>query len=202
MAQQHDDSWRELNLGTGADALAGANAVPGAGPGAGPSAGANAGEKKHFNAEGRWKAEDARVPTPAGRQRDGAGADRGGPTGPAAGAAAGADRWAEEQLFEEDVRSVLMMMRPNRRERLLGWTEYRTGGAHFRATVSWDEEFEVSDGGRSQTRIPNMADVLEAILVGSAKHDDDLMPAEEFEIYRGVVRELYRRLNDLQSCYE
>ena len=117
-------------------------------------------------------------------------------------APAGADRWAAEQLFEEDVRSVLLMMRPHRRERLLGWSEYRTGGAHFRATVSWDEAFEAADGGRGQTRIPNMADVLEAILVGSARHDDDLMPAEEFEIYRGVVRELYRRLDDLQSCYE
>ena len=117
-------------------------------------------------------------------------------------APAGADRWAAEQLFEEDVRSVLLMMRPHRRERLLGWSEYRTGGAHFRATVSWDEAFEAADGGRGQTRIPHLADVLEAILVGSARHDDDLMPAEEFEIYRGVVRELYRRLDDLQSCYE
>ena len=185
MAQQHDDSWRDLNLG-GLNGAAGADAV----------AGANAGEKKQFNAEGRWKTQGNRAPAPAGRQRE---KDAG---GAAAGPAAGADRWAEEQMFEEDVRSVLMMMRPNRRERLLGWSEYRTGGAHFRATVSWNEEFEVADGGRSQTRIPNMADVLEAILVGSARHDDDLMPAEEFEIYRGVVRELYRRLNDLQSCYE
>ena len=111
-------------------------------------------------------------------------------------------RWEEEQLFEEDLRAVLGMLRPNRQERLLGWSEYRTGGAHFRATISWDEEFELADGGRAKTRVPNMADVLEAILVGSARHDDDLPAAEEFEIYRGVVRELYRRLNDLQECYE
>ena len=168
MAHQHDDSWRELNLSAGAAS----------------GAGADAGEKRHFNADQRWKGQEA----PA--------AARGG------AAAAGADRWAEEQLFEEDVRAVLTLMRPNRRERLLGWSEYRTGGAHFRATVSWDEHFELADGGRGRTRGPNMADVLEAILVGSARHDDDLLPAEEFEIYRGVVRELYRRLNDLQSCYE
>ena len=191
MAQQHDDSWRELNIGGigGAAANAGANA--GAGFGAG------AGEKRQFNGDGRWKMDEARGNTASGRRRE-----NGAASGAAAGAAAGADRWAEEQLFEEDVRSVLMMMRPNRRERLLGWSEYRTGGAHFRATISWDEEFEVADGGRSQTRVPNMADVLEAILVGSARHDDDLTPAEEFDIYRGVVRELYRRLNDLQECYE
>jgi hypothetical protein len=122
------------------------------------------------------------------------------------GAAAAADRWAEEQMFEEDVRAVLSMMRPNRRERLLGWTEYRTGGSHFRATVSWDEQFELADGGSvgagAKTRVPNMADVLEAILVGSAVHDDDMPAAEEFELYRGILREVYRRLDDLQACYE
>ena len=190
MAQQHDDSWRELSGGKGNQAQAGSNA------------GANAGEKTHFNAGGRWKAQETRALAPVGRQRESAGGERGHASGAAARASAGADRWAEEQLFEEDVRAVLTLMRPNRRERMLGWSEYRTGGAHFRATVSWDEEFEVADGGRSRTRIPNMADVLEAILVGSARHDDDLMPAEEFEIYRGVVRELYRRLDDLQACYE
>ena len=115
---------------------------------------------------------------------------------------AGTDRWAEEQLFEEDVRAVLMLMRPNRRERLLGWSEYRTGGAHFRVTVSWDEEFGSSDARPNPTRVPNMADVLEAVLVGSAVHDDDLTAAEEFEIYRGVLREVYRRMDVLQACYE
>ena len=175
MAQQHDDSGRDLNAGAGAPPRL------------------DAADRRQFNGEGRWKPRDERVPATSGREKA---------TGAAARAAAGADRWADEQLFEEDVRAVLTLMRPNRRERILGWSEYRTGGAHFRATVSWDEEFEVADAGRGKTRVPNMADVLEAILVGSANHDDDLMPAEEFEIYRGVVRELYRRLNDLQSCYE
>jgi len=128
---------------------------------------------------------------------------------PGAGRAeAAADRWAEEQMFEEDLRAVLSMIRPNRRERLLGWSEYRTGGAHFRVTVSWDEEFEVSQAGAGRTcaagktRIPNLADVLEAVIVGSALHDDDLTAAEEFDLYRGVLREVYHRLDDLQACYE
>jgi hypothetical protein len=119
-----------------------------------------------------------------------------------AGAASAADRWAEEQMFEEDVRAVLSMMRPNRRERLLGWTEYRTGGSHFRATLSWDEQFEHEGAAGPKTRVPNMADVIEAILVGSAVHDDDMPAAEEFELYRRILREVYRRLDDLQACYE
>jgi hypothetical protein len=113
-----------------------------------------------------------------------------------------ADRWAEEQLFEEDVRAVLLLMRPNRRERLAGWKEYRTGGAHFRATISWDEAFETADAGAGKTRVPNIADVLEALLVGSARHEDDMPAEEEFEIYRNVLREVYRRLDELQACYE
>ena len=125
-----------------------------------------------------------------------------GTNGKVAGPPAGAERWADEQAFEEDVRNVLLLMRPHRRERLLGWSEYRTGGAHFRVTVSWDAELEAADEGRGATRIPNLLEVLEALLVGSARHDDDLMPAEEFDIYRGVLRELYRRLDELQSCYE
>src|SRR5688500_17914358 len=153
------------------------------------------GEAKQMNGQDRWKQPE----TFTARQREANGAAA---AAKAPGISA-ADRWADEQLFEEDVRSVLMLMRPNRRERLMGWSEYRTGGAHFRATISWDEEFETSGGaGAGPTRIPHMADVLEAILVGSARHEDDLTPAEEFEIYRGVVRELYRRLNELQACYE
>ena len=140
----------------------------------------------------RWKREQRQQPANPGSTR----------------ATAAADRWAEEQMFEEDVRAVLSMMRPNRRERLMGWKEYRTGGAHFRVTVSWDEEFEPAAGasgagaGAAETRIPNLADVLEAVLVGSALHDDDLLAAEEFDIYRGILREVYRRLDDLQQCYE
>jgi hypothetical protein len=112
-----------------------------------------------------------------------------------------ADRWMEEQLFEEDVRAVLAMMRPNRQERLAGWSEYRTGGAHFRATISWDKEFEHTSPS-NPLRVPAIADVLEAILVGSARNQDELTAVEEFEIYRDVVCELYRRLDQLQACYE
>ena len=135
----------------------------------------------------KWKREQQRGPQPAN---------------PGTRAASAADRWAEEQMFEEDVRAVLSMMRPNRRERLMGWKEYRTGGAHFRVTVSWDEEYESSTNGPPATRVPNLAEVLEAVLVGSALHDDDLLAAEEFDLYRGILREVYRRLDDLQQCYE
>jgi len=113
----------------------------------------------------------------------------------------GVDRWAEEQMFEEDVRAVLKMMRPNRRERLQGWREYRTGGAHFRATISWDEAFDRA-GAHDPLLVPNMADVLETILVGSVKSDADLPPAEEFAFYRSVVTEVMRRLDEAQASYE
>jgi hypothetical protein len=120
----------------------------------------------------------------------------------------GVDRFTEEQMFEEDLRAVLSMMRPHRHERLMGWSEYRTGGANFRATISWDPAAasEPADGddpaGENHLCIPNLTDVLESILVGSVKNQDELPADQEFEIYRGVVRELYRRLDEMQGCYE
>jgi hypothetical protein len=115
----------------------------------------------------------------------------------------GVDRWEEEQLFEEDVRAVLMMLRPHRRERLLGWSEYRTGGKNFRATISWDKDFERTDRlADDATVVPRMADVLETILIGSVKRQDELDPHDEFGIYRGIVEELYRRVLDAESCYD
>ena len=129
-------------------------------------------------------------------------------TTPAPGAdaetAAGAERFIDDQMFEEDVRAVISMMRPHRRERLMGWKEYRTGGANFRATISWDKTFERSPQSAEERclSVPRLTDVLESILVGSVKDQDELHAAEEFEIYRGVVRELYRRLDEMQSCYE
>src|SRR5436190_19565311 len=101
------------------------------------------------------------------------------------------DRWVQEQVFEEDVRAVIGMLRPHRRERLLGWSEHRTGGAHFRVTVSWDEHLEQRRKNQPLV-VPQMADVLETLLVGSAKDQDELQPKEEFELYRSVVRELHR----------
>ena len=77
----------------------------------------------------------------------------------------------------------------------------------YRAPVQ-DTFFVLKDvlGYERYSNLPGFADapldVLEAILVGSARHDDDLMPAEEFDIYRGVLRELYRRLEDMQAWYE
>ena len=118
--------------------------------------------------------------------------------------AAAADRFIEDQMFEQDVRAVMEMMRPHRREKLMGWKEYRTGGADFRITVAWDETLERSPQSAEERclSVPRLTDVLESILVGSVKDQDELHAAEEFEIYRGVVRELYRRLDEMQSCYE
>lgn len=113
---------------------------------------------------------------------------------------AGVDRFVEEQMFEEDLRAVLLMLRPNRNERVQGWREYRTGGSHFRATISWHPDFE-QDAPDEGLTIPRMADVLEAILVGSAKTPDELTAEEEFGAYRRVVRELYRRLNEMEARY-
>lgn len=119
-------------------------------------------------------------------------------------------RWEEEQLFEEDLRAVLNMLRPNRAERLLGWSEYRTGGDGFRATVTWNPAADAQPArphpghnpADEHLVIPKMTDVLESILVGSVRGADEMAAAQEFEIYREVVRELHRRLDEMQRCYE
>ena len=122
-------------------------------------------------------------------------------------------RWEQEQLFEEDVRAVLNMLRPNRAERLLGWSEYRTGGHGFRATISWDPQaMEQSNRRRGPANrgnpadehfvVPQMTDVLESILVGSVRNADELAAKQEFELYRQVISELHRRLDEMQRCYE
>ena len=109
--------------------------------------------------------------------------------------------WMDEQLFEEDVRAVMKMMRPNSRERLQGWKEYRTGGAHYRVTVSWDDEFEITSK-EAPLAVPNMADVIESLLVGSLRSTDDVSASVEFDQYRRIVQDVYHRLADRQSCYE
>jgi hypothetical protein len=111
------------------------------------------------------------------------------------------DRWVNEQVFEEDVRSILQFLRPHRSERLQGWNEMRTGGANFRVTVSWDEESD-RQNKRGALNVPRMADVLESILVGSARQQVQLQPREEFELYRRVIQELSRRIDEMQACYE
>ncbi len=109
--------------------------------------------------------------------------------------------WMDEQLFEEDVRAVMKMMRPNSRERLQGWKEYRTGGSHYRVTVSWDDEFAIT-ARETNLAVPHMADVIESLLVGSARNQDDMSPVDEYEKYRQVVRDVYQRLTEQQSRYE
>jgi hypothetical protein len=111
------------------------------------------------------------------------------------------DRWVEEQVFEEDVRALIQFLRPHRQERMLGWNEMRTGGSQFRVTVSWDPEAEQQNRDGSFA-VPKMTDVLEAILIGSARNPDELQAKEEFELYRKVVQELSHRLDEMQACYE
>ena len=111
------------------------------------------------------------------------------------------DLWVKEQMFEEDVRAVLRMMRPNTRERLQGWNEYRTGGAHYRITISWDDEFQITSNDTSLA-VPHMTDVIETLLVGSARNSDEMNVTDEFDQYRKVVRDVYQRLEQRQSCYE
>jgi hypothetical protein len=111
-----------------------------------------------------------------------------------------ADRWVAEQMFEEDVRAVLTMMRPHRRERLLGWSEYRTGGGAFRATISWSDEFP-RPGELHVWQLPRIAEVLETILVGSLRNADELTVEQEFALYRSVAQELSRRIDEMEQCY-
>ncbi len=110
-----------------------------------------------------------------------------------------ADRWMDEQIFEEDIRAVLTMMRPNRRKRMLGWSEYRAGGEHFRATISWDDAFEDSDPRRA-LRVPNLPDVLETLLLGSIRSDAELNTTQEYTQYRAVLLELMRRVDEAEAC--
>jgi len=109
-------------------------------------------------------------------------------------------QWKSEMDFEEDVRDLLKLLRPNRAERVKGWRDYRTKGDGYRVTVSWDPSLESLLQG--PFCIPRMADVLESILVGSAREQDLLDPQAEFELYAGIVRELTERLKEMRSRYE
>ena len=113
--------------------------------------------------------------------------------------AAAVDRWVDDQMFEEDLRAVRPHHQQHRRERLMGWREYRTGGRHFRATIAWDEQFaEEGDGGglpyEEAFSVPNTVEVLETILLGSIRSDADLDPEQEGVAYLAVVKELVRRV--------
>ena len=119
-------------------------------------------------------------------------------------AASEADRFVEDQLFDEDVRAVIALMRPHRRERLMGWTEFRTGGADFRATISWGEAFGRAPQSDEERRlvVPRLVEVLASILVGSVRDLHELTQGQEFDIYRGVIRDLYFRVDGMQSRFE
>jgi hypothetical protein len=117
------------------------------------------------------------------------------------------DRWVDEQMFEEDVRAVLRMMRPNHRERLMGWSEYRTGGTHFRVTIAWDEEFAKASAAEAAVNplhgafsVPGFVEVLESLLMGSVRSEAELTAEEECDAYRAVLGELCRRVDAFQEC--
>ena len=111
------------------------------------------------------------------------------------------ERWKREAEFEDEVRSLMQLLRPHRAETLLGWEEHRTKGERFRVTIAWDPRLDVTCAGEPLC-VPRMVEVLEAILVGSAKQQDRLDPQDEFDIYAAVVRELAARLVELRSRYE
>jgi hypothetical protein len=74
-------------------------------------------------------------------------------------------------------------------------------------TVSWDGTAErnrhnETDYETGPLILPKMADVIESLLVGSARHQDELLPREEFALYREVLHEVHRRLDEMQACYE
>ena len=50
-----------------------------------------------------------------------------------------------ELKTEEEIRSVMQMLRPHRSERLAGWEEYSAKGDHFRVTVSWESGIDHLD---------------------------------------------------------
>lgn len=121
--------------------------------------------------------------------------------------------WLEDAMFQNHLCDVLARMRPHRVERLAGWREYRVRGDGFRVSVAWDPQRNAgsdSRGDRGETRrapdadlaIPDMVEVLEAILVGSVNNQDSLDPAEEFARYSRVVRELADRLEAMRACYD
>src|SRR2546430_13494236 len=92
------------------------------------------------------------------------------------------DRWVAEQVFEEDVRALVNFLRPHRHERLLGWNEMRSGGAGFRVTGSWGEENERQNREGAPT-LPKITEVLESILLGSARNQGEVTAPQELELY-------------------
>ena len=95
----------------------------------------------------------------------------------------------------------------------MGWSEYRTGGKDFRATISWDEQavgdsadiLAPSDADEAALTklftLPNVIDVLEAVLIGSIKTDLELNCEQECEAYRRVLKAVEQRVTQFQECY-
>jgi hypothetical protein len=156
-----------------------------------------------------WPADEERRANAAALARMGAGDDavRRALEAPVTPARAPVDRWVDEQMFEEDVRAVLQMMRPNRQERLLGWTEHRTGGQDFRVTVSWDPAASQRASSPAVAEheavlsVPRMSEVIAALLIGSARADTDASPDQECDAYLAVLGEVARRVEELRGSF-
>ena len=105
-------------------------------------------------------------------------------------------QWQHDLAVEQDVRTLLQILRPHGLRQVAGWNEHRCVGDHFRVTVSWDDALHRA-GVNEPYVIPRLADVMESILVGSARNQDELTPEAEFALYRAIVRELGQRLDSL-----
>lgn len=166
-------------------------------------------EFDHSGGQIEWPADEERRENAAALARMGAGDDavrRALLDSPLAPARAPVDRWVDEQMFEEDVRAVLQMMRPNRQERLRGWTEHRTGGRDFRVTVSWDPAAPSASSPavadhEAALSVPRMSEVIASLLIGSARAEADLSADEECDAYLAVLGEVARRVEELRGSF-
>jgi hypothetical protein len=162
----------------------------------------------HGGSQIEWPADEERRENAAALARMGAGSDavRRALEAPVTPARAPVDRWVDEQMFEEDVRAVLQMMRPNRQERLRGWAEHRTGGQDFRVTVSWDPAAPSASSPavaepEALLTVPRMSEVIASLLIGSARAEADLSGDQECDAYLAVLGEVARRVEELRGSF-
>ena len=116
--------------------------------------------------------------------------------------AANAPEWPRDHVTDQEIDELLKILQASNEaaERNLAWIENRSRGEGFRVTVSWDPEISPTEA--DLFTIPRITDVLEAVLIGSARNQDDLDHNEEFELYAMVVRDLAARVQELRSRYE
>ena len=110
--------------------------------------------------------------------------------------------WPREHVTDAEIDELLKILEASNKaaERNLAWIEQRSRGEGFRVTVSFDPDIVSAE--TDLFSIPRITDVLEAVLIGSARNQDELQPEEEFELYAMVVRDLAARIQELRSRYE